>query len=53
MVNGTLAELQALLPPATLKYVEKQPRLEDVFLFITGNRSNTGNEFNAGSEDRE
>ena len=34
--HGTLAELKALLPPATVEYVEKQPTLEDVFLAIVG-----------------
>jgi len=34
--NGTLAELKALLPPATVEYVEKQPTLEDVFLTLVG-----------------
>jgi ABC-2 type transport system ATP-binding protein len=33
-VNGTLAELQALHPPARVEYVEKQPTLEDIFLAI-------------------
>lgn len=32
--NGTLAELKALLPPAKLEYVEKQPSLEEVFLAL-------------------
>jgi len=36
IVNGTLAELKRLLPPATVEYVEKQPTLEDVFLAIVG-----------------
>lgn len=36
VTNGTLAELQRLLPPATVEYVEKQPSLEDVFLAIVG-----------------
>ena len=36
IANGTLAELKALLPPATVEYVEKQPTLEDVFLAIVG-----------------
>ncbi len=36
LVNGTLAELKQLLPPATVEYVEKQPTLEDVFLAIVG-----------------
>ena len=36
IVNGTLAELKQLLPPATVTYVEKQPTLEDVFLALVG-----------------
>ncbi|QDZ15744.1 ABC transporter ATP-binding protein [Humibacter ginsenosidimutans] len=36
IVNGTLAELKALLPPAKVEYVEKQPSLEDVFFAIVG-----------------
>jgi ABC-2 type transport system ATP-binding protein len=36
IANGTLAELQQLLPPATVEYVEKQPTLEEVFLAIVG-----------------
>lgn len=36
LVDGTLAELKRLLPPATVEYVEKQPSLEDVFLTLTG-----------------
>lgn len=36
MVNGSLAELKQLLPPAKVEYVEKQPTLEDVFLAIVG-----------------
>ena len=38
IVNGTLAELKQLLPPAKVEYVEKQPTLEDVFLAIVGAR---------------
>ncbi len=38
LVNGTLAELKALLPPAEVEYVEKQPSLEDVFLALVGDR---------------
>ncbi|PFG15723.1 ABC-2 type transport system ATP-binding protein [Propionicimonas paludicola] len=34
IVDGTLAELTALLPPATVEYVEKQPTLEEVFLAV-------------------
>ena len=36
IANGTLAELKALLPPATVEYVEKQPSLEDIFLALVG-----------------
>jgi ABC-2 type transport system ATP-binding protein len=36
LVNGTLAELKALMPPARVEYVEKQPSLEDVFLTLVG-----------------
>ncbi|MCR2764286.1 ABC transporter ATP-binding protein [Microbacterium sp. zg.B48] len=35
LVNGTLAELKRLLPPAKVEYVEKQPSLEEVFLTLT------------------
>jgi ABC-2 type transport system ATP-binding protein len=34
LVHGTLAELKALMPPAEVEYVEKQPTLEDVFLAL-------------------
>ena len=36
IVNGTLAELKRLLPPARVEYVEKQPTLEDVFFALVG-----------------
>jgi ABC-2 type transport system ATP-binding protein len=36
IVNGTLAELKQLLPPAKIEYVEKQPTLEDVFFALVG-----------------
>jgi len=42
IVNGTLAELKQLLPPATVEYVEKQPTLEEVFLAIVGDDGNGG-----------
>jgi len=38
IVNGTLAELKALLPPVQREYVERQPSLEDVFFALTGKR---------------
>ncbi|HEY7858270.1 MAG TPA: ATP-binding cassette domain-containing protein [Candidatus Nanopelagicales bacterium] len=36
IVSGTLAELKAMLPPARVEYVEKQPTLEDVFFAVVG-----------------
>lgn len=36
IVQGTLAELKRLLPPAKVEYIEKQPSLEDVFLALVG-----------------
>jgi ABC-2 type transport system ATP-binding protein len=39
IVNGTLAELKALMPPAEIEYVQKQPSLEEIFLAIVGPRS--------------
>ncbi len=47
IVNGTLAELKRLLPPAKREYVEKQPTLEEVFLAVVGSgRTNA-----AGADD--
>ena len=34
LVNGTLAELRALMPPARATYVEQQPSLEGIFLAL-------------------
>ncbi|MFD6857078.1 ABC transporter ATP-binding protein [Rhodococcus sp. NPDC060090] len=42
IVNGTLAELEALLPAATVEYVEKRPTLEEIFLAITSGDGNVG-----------
>jgi ABC-2 type transport system ATP-binding protein len=36
IVDGTLADLKQLLPPAKVEYVEKQPTLQDVFLALVG-----------------
>ncbi|MFE5243587.1 MULTISPECIES: ABC transporter ATP-binding protein [unclassified Streptomyces] len=36
IVNGTLAELKKLFPPAAVEYVEKQPTLEEIFLSVVG-----------------
>ncbi|MFI9006144.1 ABC transporter ATP-binding protein [Actinosynnema sp. NPDC053489] len=42
IVDGTLAELKALLPPAEVEYVEKQPTLEDVFFAVVGSGDGRG-----------
>ncbi|WOI63763.1 ABC transporter ATP-binding protein [Streptomyces fradiae] len=36
IVDGTLAELKQLFPPAKVEYVEKQPTLEEIFLSVIG-----------------
>ena len=41
IVDGTLAELKQLLPAAKVEYIEKQPTLEEVFLAIVGEDSDT------------
>ncbi len=38
-LNGTLAELKRLHPPAKVEYVEKRPTLEDIFLATVGDKS--------------
>lgn len=35
-MEGTLAELNRLFPPATREYVVRQPSLEEIFLAIVG-----------------
>lgn len=42
IVDGTLAELKRLHPPAKVEYVEKQPTLEDIFLAIVGGHAEGG-----------
>jgi ABC-2 type transport system ATP-binding protein len=49
IVNGTLAELRQLLPPAKVEYVEKQPSLEDVFLAVVGDPGEDGKGGDAGN----
>ncbi len=44
IVSGTLAELRALLPSATVEYVERQPTLEEVFLAVVGDKSPANDE---------
>ncbi|WP_297084185.1 ABC transporter ATP-binding protein [uncultured Demequina sp.] len=41
LVEGTLAELKELMPPARVEYVERQPSLEDIFLHLTGRGQQT------------
>ncbi|MGZ9827391.1 ABC transporter ATP-binding protein [Tsukamurella ocularis] len=41
IANGTLAELKRMLPAAKVEYVEKQPTLEEIFLALTGTRSDS------------
>lgn len=48
IANGTLAELKRMLPAAKVEYVEKQPTLEEIFLALTGTRT----ESHTTSEDR-
>ncbi|MEV6874581.1 ATP-binding cassette domain-containing protein [Amycolatopsis sp. NPDC051128] len=43
IVNGTLAELKQLLPPAKVEYVEKQPTLEDVYFAVVSARTESEN----------
>jgi ABC-2 type transport system ATP-binding protein len=54
IVNGTLAELKQLLPPAKVEYVEKQPSLEDVFFAVVGDAGEDDRDGDAdqGSHDR-
>jgi ABC-2 type transport system ATP-binding protein len=42
LVDGTLEELRALLPPARVEYVRKEPTLEDVFLALVAGSGTTG-----------
>ncbi|WP_040164351.1 ABC transporter ATP-binding protein [Microbacterium gorillae] len=44
IVDGSLAELKRLLPPATVEYVEKQPSLEEIFFAVTGENPTTERE---------
>jgi ABC-2 type transport system ATP-binding protein len=46
LVNGTLAELKALMPPAQVVYVEEQPSLEDIFLALVGRGIGAGSALN-------
>jgi ABC-2 type transport system ATP-binding protein len=52
IVNGTLAELRQLLPPAKVEYVEKQPSLEDVFFAVVGERTGAGADADADADAR-
>jgi ABC-2 type transport system ATP-binding protein len=50
IVNGTLDELKALMPPAQVTYVEKQPSLEEIFLEIIGHDTSDEHAVPAGRE---
>ncbi|CCW11740.1 ABC transporter ATP-binding protein [Rhodococcus aetherivorans] len=52
IVNGTLTELEQLLPPATVEYVEKRPTLEDVFLAVVGADGKDGDAGNDAAPER-
>ncbi|GAB3968273.1 ABC transporter ATP-binding protein [Plantactinospora veratri] len=52
IVDGTLAELKQLLPPAKVEYVEKQPSLEDVFFAVVGDAGGDGGGGGDGEADR-
>lgn len=53
IVNGTLAELRQVLPPAKVEYVEKQPSLEDVFLAVVGRAGDDNKDADGkGGQDR-
>ena len=49
IVNGTLAELKQLQPPAKVEYVEKQPTLEDIFLTLVGRSGHSSGDAQNGS----
>jgi ABC-2 type transport system ATP-binding protein len=51
IANGTLAELKALLPPAEVEYVEKQPSLEQIFLAIVGSDPGADTAHNDAGDD--
>jgi ABC-2 type transport system ATP-binding protein len=38
LVQGTMDDLKAILPPKKVEYVEKQPTLEEIFLSVTGKK---------------
>ncbi|MEO3808182.1 ATP-binding cassette domain-containing protein [Sphaerisporangium sp. B11E5] len=50
IVNGTLAELKQLLPPAKVEYIKKQPTLEDVFLTLVGGNGKDGHDRTIGTD---
>ncbi len=52
IVEGTLDELKAKLPPATVEYVEKQPTLEEVFLAVVGGDTTSTDSSPAVDDDR-
>ncbi|WNM23634.1 ABC transporter ATP-binding protein [Demequina capsici] len=53
IVDGTLAELKRLLPPATVEYVERQPTLEEIYLAVVGGASAARDRTLTAAEGRE
>src|ERR1700761_5901459 len=53
IVDGTLAELKQLLPPAKVEYVEKQPSLEDVFFAVVGHAGEDHKDGDAGKDSQD
>ena len=53
IVNGTLAELRQVIPPAKVEYVEKQPTLEDIFFAIVGDRGRSSSDGADSNNDKE
>ena len=50
LVDGTLEELERLLPPVEVERVEKRPGLEEVFLALTGANPPAGGNDAAGND---
>ncbi|OIK09091.1 ATP-binding cassette domain-containing protein [Bacillus sp. MUM 13] len=44
IANAPLAELKAMLPEAEVEYVRKEPTLEKIYLYLTGEKGETNND---------
>lgn len=54
IVDGTLTELEQLLPPVKVEYVRRKPTLEDVFLAVVGDdggNRDPGHDRNAATDE--